>query len=69
MLEGLRGVLSIEDPLHAKMREERRERKQSRYWRVKKERLLFSEILLRLDFTAQGTRAHMCPYFLTEQNH
>ena len=62
MLEGLRGVLSIEDPLRAKMREERRERKQSRCWRVKKKGF-FSEILLRLDFTAQGTRAHMCPYF------
>ena len=45
MLEGLRGVLSIEDPLPAKMREERRERKQSRYWRVKKERLFFGDLV------------------------
>ena len=41
MLEGLRGVLSIEDLLHAKMREEGRERKQSRYRRVKKRKAFF----------------------------
>ena len=34
-----------------------------------KRKAFFSQILLRLDVTAQSTRAHMCPYFITAQHH
>ena len=57
-LEGLLGVLSMEDPLCVQMPQERRKRKQFKILQSQRERH-FSQIWLRVDLTVQSTR-HTC---------